>query len=744
MADDGFVLPTGTVTLLLADVEGSTRQWEDDAEAMAVAMADLNRVVDDLVGRFDGVRPLEQGEGDSFVAAFARAGDALGCALEIQRALAGGRLRLRIGVHTGEVQRRDERNYAGSTINRTARLRNLAHGGQTVLSQATTDLAADTLPAGVSLRDLGFHRMKDLARPEHVYQLDHPELVAEFPPLRSLDAFAHNLPVQRSSFVGRHAEMSEVKDLLGESTLVTLTGGGGCGKTRLALHVAADLMDTNPDGVWLAELASVADAGAVPAHVAAVFALKEGPGMSPTDALVAYLADKRALLVLDNCEHVIVAAATLVDTLIGSCPSLQILATSRQPLEVDGEATWRVPSLAVPADDGPAGISALGGCEAVQLFADRGRRARSGFAIDDDNGRAIADICRRLDGIPLAIELAAARVRVLSPAQIAAGLAERFKLLTGGTRTALPRQQTLEASVGWSHDLLTEPERVVFRRLAVFAGTFSFEAAEQVCAGSGVEAHQVLDLLTLLVDKSLVQVDEYRDQARYRLLETVRHYAGLRLDQAGEEAEVRSRHRDHYATMALTAEPLLEGSGQTFWITALSEDYPNLRVALAWSRDNDTPDDHLRFAAALWLFWHIEGPLGEAEAILDQALSAADLTPGARAAGLFSRAWLCWGSFDLATMAARAEEGLALARQLGDERLAGRCLHCVAGAEGAAGEDPIPVLDEVLELSRRTGDAFFQADALAAAGTTLLWRDPEQARLRLEESLRIAEPLGNS
>jgi predicted ATPase/class 3 adenylate cyclase len=742
VADGGFVLPTGTVSLLLADVEGSTRHWENDPEATGAAIADLNQVVDDLVGRFDGVRPIEQGEGDSFVSAFARARDAVGCALGIQRALARGRLRLRIGVHTGEVQSRGEGNYAGSTVNRAARLRNLAHGGQTVLSQASSDLVADGLPAGASLRDLGFHRLKDLTRPEHVYQLDHADLPAEFPPLRSLDAYAHNLPVQRTTFVGRDWEIAEIKGLLGEAPLVTLTGAGGCGKSRLALHVAADLLDGYPDGVWLVELAPLADPDAVPARMAALFALKEGPGMSMTDTLVAYLAEKRAMIVLDNCEHVIDGAARLADTLLDSCNSLRVLATSRQPLGVDGEIGWRVPSLAVPAEDGPAGIDALGACEAVRLFADRARQARRGFEIDDRTGPAAAEICRRLDGIPLAIELAAARVRVLAPAQIAAGLAERFGLLTGGTRTALPRQQTLEASVGWSHDLLTEPERVVFRRLAVFAGNFSFEAAEEVCTGGTVHAHQVLDLITLLVDKSLVQVDDDSDAARYRLLETVRAYAVVRLTQAGEEAEVRTHHRDHYAALAEEAEPHLEGQGQTEWMAIIAEDYPNLRAALAWSRDHDTSDDHLAFAAALWLFWYTRGPLREGQEWLDQALDVADLGPRVRARGLFARAYLEWASHELATMASRAQEGLLLARQVGDERIAARSLLCLAFVEQNTGPNWDEMYAEVVELARRAGDTYVEADGLGSWAMALLWREPARARINFTRSLQVCEELG--
>ena len=431
MADGGFVVPSGTVTLLLGDVEGSTQAWEADPRSAQAAVVELNELVDELIGRFDGVRPIEQGEGDSFVAAFGRARDGVACALALQHALAGASLRIRLGVHTGDVVRRDEGNYVGPAIIRTARLRNLAHGGQTVVSEATRQLVADTLAESATLRDLGVHRLKDLSRPERVFQLCHPALADEFPPLRSLDARPNNLPVQRTTFIGRAAELTELTALLGVERLVTLTGSGGCGKTRLALQVGAEALDTFADGVWLVDLATVADPVAVPVTAAQVFALKEAAGMSPQDMVVGYLAGRRALLILDNCEHVLDAAGGLVDAVLARCPGVAVLATSRQALGVAGEVAWRVPSLSVPPDRGPAGITGVTASEAVELFADRAGRARRGFTVTERNANAVAAICRRLDGIPLAIELAAARVRVFTPAQIAERLSARFDLLTG-------------------------------------------------------------------------------------------------------------------------------------------------------------------------------------------------------------------------------------------------------------------------------------------------------------------------
>src|SRR6476661_1945511 len=478
-------------TLLLADVEGSTRLWEAQPGEMTAALARLNQTVSEVVAACGGVRPLEQGEGDSFVAAFARASDAVACALELQRAPLAP-IRLRIGVHTGEVQLRDEGNYAGSTINRTARLRGLAHGGQTVLSGATEDMVVDRLPAGAWLTDLGTHPLRDLPRPERVVQLCHPDLRNEFPPLRTPKSVGvHNLPVQLTSFVGREAEIDDVRQLLAKNRLVTLTGAGGAGKTRLAVEIAARIAPEFCDGVWYVDLAPITHPAVVPVTVARALGLPDQPGRSTMDTLLRFVADRQPLILLDNCEHLLDASAELIVAVLAGAPGLTVLATSREPIGVTGEATWRVPSLSV-AD------------VAIELFADRARLAQAGFTLSSDNAATVAEICGRLDGMPLAIELAAARVRALSLAEILEGLHDRFRLLTGGARTAVRRQQTLRASVDWSHALLSEPERVLFRRLAVFLGGLDLDAAQAVAGGGDVERYQMLDQLTLLVDKSLV------------------------------------------------------------------------------------------------------------------------------------------------------------------------------------------------------------------------------------------------
>ena len=566
------LLPTGTVTLLLADVEGSTRLWQTQPKEMTAAIARLDRTVCDIIAAHHGVRPVEQGEGDSFVVAFARASDAVACALELQRAPLTP-IRLRIGVHTGEVRLCDEGNYIGPTVNRTAHLRDLAHGGQTVLSGTTGDLVVDRLPTDAWLTDLGTHQLRDLPRRERMVQLCHPDLRNDFPPLRTPDTVvAQHLPVQFTSFVGREGEMNDVRQILADARLVTLTGAGGVGKTRLAVQVAAKIAGGFADGVWYVDLAPITDPDLVPVAVIRALGLPDQPGRSTVDTLLRFVGDRQMLLVLDNCEHLLDACAALVVALLGGCPAVTLVATSREPIGVAGEVSWRVPSLSL-AD------------EAIELFTDRARHVRPDFRLTDDNAATAAEICLRLDGVPLAIELAAARVRVLSLTEIRDGLHNRFRLLTGGARTAVRRQQTLRASVDWSHALLTEPERILFRRLAVFMGGFDLDAAQAIAGGGDVESYQVLDLLTLLVDKSLVAAESTSGRTRYRLLETVRQYAQERLGESGQAEAVRSRHRDHYTAMAaLLDTPARTGHEQRLEQTETEID--NLRAAFAWSREN--------------------------------------------------------------------------------------------------------------------------------------------------------------
>jgi predicted ATPase/class 3 adenylate cyclase/DNA-binding CsgD family transcriptional regulator len=732
------LLPTGTVTLLLADVEGSTRLWETQAEVMTAAIARFNQVVCDVVAAYDGVRPVEQGEGDSFVAAFARASDAVATALELQRAPLAP-IRLRIGVHTGEVQLRDEGNYAGPTINRTARLRDLGHGGQTLLSGATEPLVVDRLPAGAWLTDLGTHQLRDLPRPERVVQLCHPDLVNEFPPLRvSTSVVSQRLPVQLTSFVGRDAQLTQLRELPAQNRVVTLTGAGGVGKTRLAVQVAAQMTGDFADGVWYVDLAPITDPELVAVTVARALGLPDQPGRSTMDTLLRFVRDRQMLVVLDNCEHLLDASAELVVAVLGAAPRLTVLATSREPIGVAGEVSWRVPSL--PLAD-----------EAIELFTDRARHARPGFAVSADNAAVVGEICARLDGVPLAIELAAARVRALSLAEIVESLHDRFRLLTGGARPAVRRQQTLRASVDWSHALLTEPERVLFRWLAVFLGGFDLDAAQAVAGGGEVERYQVLDQLTLLVDKSLVVADDDSGgRTRYRLLETVRQYALEKLGESGEADVVRERHRDHYTAMAA----LLDAPAGSDYEQRLEQaeiEIDNLRAAFRWSSENSDVELALALASSLQPLWLARGRLREGLAWFDTAL--ADLAaqhPEVAAAvvarALTDRAVLgIWVGVGAADSPDQAQQALVIARDLDEPALLARALTTCGiithwfDAEAARG-----YLAEALGLARALGDPWrlsqilgFQVVAALTAGDLIA------ARAAAEEGRDLADAIGD-
>ena len=521
-----LALPTGTVTFLLTDVESSTRLWEEAPAEMTDAVPRHYAVLDEAITRHGGVRPQEQGEGDSIVAAFARASDAVRAAVDAQRALRTSTpaLRVRMAVHAGEAQMRDGNNYLGHAVIRCARLRSCARGGQILVSDVVASLVADRLPEGAALVDLGVHRLRDLSRPERVWQLAHADLPAEPGPLRSLDEFRHNLPSASTPLVGRTGELAELRALVLDRRFVTVTGAGGVGKTRLAQQVGADLVDEFGDGVWWVELAPVIDPARVASAVATVVGVSELPSVPVVESLVRHLRFARLLLVVDNCEHLVGPVAELLHRLHDECPQLHLVTTSREPLGVAGETTWRTPSLSVPPRRSDVDGDRADAYDAVQLFVDCARdRHGPTSRVTHENASTVAKICARLDGIPLAIELAAARVRTLPIDRLAAELDQRFRLLTGGARTVIARQRTLLASVDWSYDLLDARERNVLHGLSAFVGGFTLDAAESVCADEQIPAYDVLDLVTQLVDKSLVQFDD--EAGRYRLLETIRVYA---------------------------------------------------------------------------------------------------------------------------------------------------------------------------------------------------------------------------
>lgn len=751
-----FALPAGTVTFLLTDIVGSTRGWEDAPLAMAKAVARHYDLVAEAVGRHGGVRPIEQGEGDSVVGAFSRASDALAAAAEAQIALGseawpeGADISVRMGLHTGEAQLRDEGNYFGQTVNRCARLRALAHGGQVVVSRAVHDLVADRLPPGVELRDLGVHRLRDLGRPEHVFQVVHPEMRDDFPALVSLDAVPNNLPLQLTTFVGRELEMRELQGLLDRSRLVTLTGSGGCGKTRLALQAAVERLDRHLDGTWYVELAPLGDSTSVARVVADVLRIAEDPDQPATVTLVERLRDRDLLLVLDNCEHLLAEATSLADAVLRACPQVRILATSRQPLNVAGEAPWRVPSLELPvAGDGdgePEPIDALANYDAVRLFIDRATRARSNFRVTERNAAAVVQLCRRLGGIPLAIELAAARARTLTPEQLLNGLADRFRLLTGGADALLPRQQTLRASVDWSHDLLEEGERTLFRRLSGFAGGFTLDAAETVCAGDGLDQAEILDLLSNLVDRSLVLVDDIAAEPRYTLLETIKEYGRERLEAADEDVRIRDRHLDHFATLARHAAPALHTEQLEATLDRLVPDHDNLRAALEWANASFDRPRLLQMAVDLIFFWFYTAHFKEGDGWLQRAIDdESDSDPKLRAQSCWGRAYLNFYGGDFTAALDIAVEAREMAEAAGDDATVARALDTMGSLmQLSTPTEALDVLRDAVERARAGGDEWCHADALQKSAFCYLWQDRHDAALPLlDDALVIARRLGN-
>src|SRR5215469_4327197 len=635
------MVATQKFTFLFTDIEGSTAMVQRLGDGWAGVLADHHRLIRAGLAAHGGEEVVSQGDGVFAVFPSLRA--CADAAIQMQRALIshawpdGERVRVRMGIHCGEASQ-TVAGLAGLEVHRAARIAAVAHGGQVVVSAAAAGRLAGCLPAGVGLTDLGLHRLRDMGPAERIFQLQAEGLPATFPPLRSVDnpKLRSNLPAQVSSFIGRDAELAEVRGLVGGSRLVTLTGGGGGGKTRLALQVAAGLADGAGDGVWFVDLAPLSDPGLVAVTVADVLGVRQEPGRPVLDALTEAVGGRSLLVVLDNCEHVIGACAKLADALLRSCPNLALLATSREPLGIGGERVYRVPSMGIPADGEDAGV--IRASEAVRLLEDRAAAQGVPLAWDEATAEVAGRICRRLDGMPLAIELAAARLRVMSAAELEARLDERFALLTGGSRAGLPRQQTLRAMVDWSWELLNPGERAVLARLSAFTGGFGLAAAEAVAAGEDVPAGQVPGYLGALVDKSLVQFDHTgAGPGRYRLLETVRQYAARQLDAQGPAAAQAARvtHRDYYLALAEAAGPYLVAADQADWLDQLDAELGNLRAAVAFSLTQADQEPGLRLAAPLREFWRARGHAAEGadalRALLDAPTAQEATLPRARA-----------------------------------------------------------------------------------------------------------------
>jgi len=752
------LLPTGTVTFLFTDIEGSSRLWENHGDAMAVALARHDTLLREAFEGRGG--KIFKTIGDAFCVAFPVAASALEGAVAAQRMLRDepwqeiDRIKVRIGIHTGSAESRDS-DYFGPALNRVSRLLAAAHGGQVLLTLATEELVRDHLPEGLTLRDLGERRLRDLNRPERVFQAVAPDLPSDFPALRSLEIFPNNLPVQLTSFIGREKEMNEVKRLIGTTHLLTLTGTGGTGKTRLSMQVAADLLDQFPDGVWLIELATLENADQAAPAIAAPLEVRDEPGQPMLVTLTNYLRNKKLMLILDNCEHLVAECARIAETLLRACPGLQILASSREPLGIAGERTWPVPSLSIPEswrDDirGSDAAALLTEYEAVRLFIDRATAVRPGFRVTNENAPFVAEICWRLDGIPLAIELAAARIRVLSIDQIASRLNDQFRLLTGGSRTALPRQQTLRALIDWSFDLLTEHERILLRRLSAFAGGRTLGAVEAVCSDEKLQDWEVIDILTSLVDKSLVSVEKTPGkEPRYTFIESVWNYAREKLAEAGESDALRKRHLEYYLEIALAAAPHLMGPDQIAWIERLKPEFYNFRYAMDTSLEvAGLAPLGLRLATALARVWELRSLLVEGLEMLAGLLAHPEnAAPAAeRAAALAVAGRLAWISDRIAEGVRYTSEALDIYRALGDERgiastgveLAFYMYDKEEPAEAGA------LVRESEAIAARLGEKrlLAQVRRVQAAEAAMQERYPESLALH-EESLALYRELGD-
>jgi predicted ATPase/class 3 adenylate cyclase len=772
-------LPTGTVTFLFTDIEGSTKLWEEDPEAARQALARHDRVVEEIVERHGGSLVRPRGEGDSRFAVFTRATGAAAAAAELQSALhdepwpTATPLKVRMALHTGEADLR-EGDYYGSAVNRCARLRGAAHGGQTLLSQVTYELVRDSLQPGVTAQDLGEHRLKDLAKPERIYQLVAPGLPSDFPPLKTLDIRPNNLPLMRSAIVGREKLLDTISKALtrDEVGILTLTGPGGMGKTRLSLQVAADLLEHFEDGAFFVPLEPVNDPGLVAPTIARIFQLNEGGGRPILETLEDYLRDKQMLLVLDNFEQVL-GAGPVVSRLVSAAPGLKALVTSRSRLHVRGEHEVPVPPLSLPSPGQRPTPEATTQYESVRLFIERAVAIKPDFEINNENAPAVAEICARLDGLPLAIELAAARIKLLPPKAMLARLQSRLSVLVGGERDLPSRQQTLRGAIDWSYNLLDEEEQVLFRRLSVIIGGCTLQAAEAICGTDDrppptddrlptnpVIPHSqfriphsvdVLGGLESLLDKSLLRQEEQEDgEPRFYMLETIREYASERLAESGEDVTLSQSHAEFFLELVEEAAPQLYRPRQLEWLDRLELEHDNLRAALGWSLRQEEVQIALRLAGSLWHFWWVRGYLTEGRKWLEEIcrLAAARGNQTREYARVLQElAVLCRNVGDLSCTATYARQSESLSRQIGDEQNLAWALAVLAVAQHMQGEAATAraTAEESVALFSKLGnDEWGRATALLRFGMILNnQRQHELALAKLQEALGIFRGMGD-
>jgi predicted ATPase/class 3 adenylate cyclase len=746
-------LPTGTVAFLFTDIEGSTKRWQRAPKAMATAVARHDDLVNASI--VDNGGSVFKTVGDAFCAAFATVPSAILAALAIHDALAEETwdeidgLRVRMAIHAGAAEERDA-DYFGPAVNRVARLLSAGYGDQILLSRPAADLAQDTLPSGATLRDLGEHRLKDLARPEHVFQLVAPGLPTTFPPLKSLDRHPHNLPEQTTPFVGREDDVSTARGILerDDVRLLTLTGPGGVGKTRLALQVAAEVVESFVDGAWFVPLAPLGHADLVVPATAQALSVRQIGEQSLMESLIAELQIKHLLLILDNFEHV-TAATSAVGHLIAACPKLKVLVTSRAVLHLYGERELAVPPLVLPDLKRLPAVEDLASIDSVRLFLERAQAAKAGFSLTEANAPAIAAICVRLDGLPLAIELAAARVRMLPPSALLARLEHRLKLLTGGGVDRDPRQQTLRGAIAWSYDLLEGAEQCLFQRLSVFVGGCTIEAAEAVANGAADLEVDVFDGIASLVEKSLLRQEGHDDgEPRFVMLESIREFGMGALEASGEAESLRERHASHYLSIAEDAEPHLSGPEQIAWLDQLEQEQGNLDAALRWLYEQRQVSLGLRLAGALWQFWSLRGHFSEGRDHLDALLGLPDTEPdrSERAKALNAAGVLAESQGDFRRAGELHEESLRIARKIGDTRQMTWALANLGSI--ALGQGDIDraqqILEEALESARHMGGKHDVATSLIDLGRVAHVRSDFKAAADLyQEGLALFRELGD-
>jgi predicted ATPase/class 3 adenylate cyclase len=741
-------LPTGTVTFLFSDIEGSTRLLQALGDRFSALLAEHASIIRSAIATCGGV---EVGtEGDSFFVVFRTPAEALQAAVEIQRGLAahdwpdGAAVRVRIGVHTGEGIL-GPGGYVGIDVNRAARISDAAHGGQVIVSEATRALCEHGLPEGTSFEDLGRHRLKDILHLEHLYGLVIDGLPCDFPPPRTLDVRPNNLPLQLTSFIGRDREIAAVKGLLEGTRLLTLSGPGGTGKTRLALHVAAEVLTEYRDGAFFVDLSSLADPALVPSAIAGALGVQEVPGRPILEAVQEHLGPNELLLTIDNFEQV-AEAGPVVEALLTAAPRLKVLVTSRVVLSLRGEQEYAVPPLEPPDADDLPDLEGLLGIEAVRLFLDRARAVNPRFEVTKENAPAVAAITARLDGLPLAIELAASRTKILSPEQILPRLQERLSILTSGPKTLPQRQRTLRDAIAWSHDLLDDQEAKLFARLSVFTGGWTIEGAEAVCDPTELGL-DLLDGLTSLVDQSLVRRPESDGgQVRFSMLETIREFGQEQLHASGEFDRLRRSHGEYFLDLVLEAEPHLTAGDQVEWLDRCDRDHPNIRAALQWAIDTSEAERAQQAAGALWRFWQQRGHLAEGrewfKVILD--LPSGQRASSARAKALIGAGGMAWWQKDRDAAGACYEEAVAIERELGDPGRIAEALYNLSFV--VAGEDieaASRMLEESLALFRDAGHEFGVAQVLAM----LVIRDAQADNwspviAKLEETRAIWRRLG--